>query len=256
MPFSPLAPFDLSGRTAIVTGASSGLGSRFAEVLHGLGATVVVSARRKARLDALVASLGSRAIAIEADISVAEANEALVAAAVEQTGRLDIIVANAGIANTKTAMKETVDEFADVVHVDLVAQFAIARAAALHWRSAKQPGSIVMLASAAGHVSDTLLPQAGYVAAKAGLVGLTRELGLQWARHGIRVNALCPGMFPSEMTALLTENPEALKVFEASIPMRRTGAVHELDGALAFLASDASSYMTGQSLIIDGGVTT
>jgi NAD(P)-dependent dehydrogenase (short-subunit alcohol dehydrogenase family) len=256
MSFSPLASFDLAGRTAIVTGASSGLGGRFAQVLHGLGATVVVSARRKDRLDALVSGLGSRAIAIEADVSVAEANDALVAAAVEHTGRLDIVIANAGIANTKTAMKESVDEFAQVVHVDLVAQFAIARAAAIHMRANKHPGSIVMIASAAGHASDVMLPQAGYCAAKTGLVGLTRELGLQWARHGIRVNALCPGMFPSEMTAVLTENPDALKMFEAGIPMRRTGATHELDGALAFLASDASSYMTGQSLIVDGGVTT
>ncbi len=251
---SPLTLFDLAGKTAVVTGASSGLGSRFARVLHSLGATVVVSARRADRLDTLVAELGDRAIAVEADISAPDANEALVAAAVERTGRLDVIVANAGIANTKPAMKETVAEFAEVVNIDLTAQFALARSAASHWRTAQHGGSIVMVASAAGHTSDVLLPQAGYVAAKTGLVGLTRELAIQWARYGIRVNALCPGMFPSEMTAVLTDNAEAVKVFEASIPLRRIGVAHELDGALAFLASDASSYMTGQSLIVDGGV--
>lgn len=252
---SALSLFDLSARTAVITGASSGLGARFARVLHGLGATVVVSARRADRLNALVSELGDRAFAVEADVSSAESNEALVAAAIANTGRLDIVVANAGISNTKPALKETVAEFAEVVHVDLTAQFALARAAAIHWRGAQQPGSVVMVASAAGHTSDVLLPQAGYVAAKTGLVGLTRELGLQWARYGIRVNALCPGMFPSEMTAPLTDNAEAVKVFEASIPLRRVGAAHELDGALAFLASDASSYMTGQSLIVDGGVS-
>jgi NAD(P)-dependent dehydrogenase (short-subunit alcohol dehydrogenase family) len=254
--FNPLAPYDLTGRTAIITGASSGLGSRFAAVLHGLGATVVVSARRKDRLDQLVADLGSRAIAVEADVSEAEANDALVAAAIEQTGRLDVVIANAGITNVKPALKETSDEFARVLQVDLVSPFALARAAANHWRTAKQGGSVVMVASVAGHLSDGILPQAGYVAAKTGLVGLTRELALQWGRYGIRVNALCPGMFPSEMTVDLTGNPDALKTFEAMIPLRRVGATHELDGAVAFLASDASSYMTGQSLIVDGGVHT
>ncbi len=256
MTFNPLAPFDLTGRTAVITGASSGLGARFATVLHGLGATVVVSARRKDRLDQLVTSLGDRAFAVEADVASSEANEALIAAVIAQTGRLDIVIANAGITNVKPALKESAEEFARVVQIDLVSPFVIAREAANHWRAQKKSGSVVMVASVAGHLSDGVLPQAGYVAAKSGLIGLTRELALQWGRYGIRVNALCPGMFPSEMTEDLTNNPEALKTFETMIPLRRVGATHELDGAVAFLASDASSYMTGQSLIVDGGVHT
>jgi NAD(P)-dependent dehydrogenase (short-subunit alcohol dehydrogenase family) len=256
MTLDPLAPFRLDGRTVLVTGASSGLGERFARVLHSLGATVVVSARRVNKLESLVAELGDRAIALPCDVAVPGASATLVVDAIARTGGLHSVIANAGIANTVPAVKETVSDFANVVTIDLVAPFELAQAAANHWRAQKQAGSIVMIASAAGHLSDRLLPQAGYVAAKTGLVGLTRELALQWGRYGIRVNALCPGMFPSEMTALVTENPEISAAFGAATPLGRVGQTHELDGALAFLASDASSYMTGQSLIVDGGLNT
>ncbi len=256
MTFDPLAQFRLDNRTVLITGASSGLGERFAEVLHGLGATVVVSARRVDRLQALVERLGSRAHALACDVADPGASAKLVADAIAIGGGLHAIVANAGIANTVPAVKETVSDFAKVVTVDLVAPFELAQAAANHWRANKQPGSVVMIASAAGHLSDKLLPQAGYVAAKTGLVGLTRELALQWGRYGIRVNALCPGMFPSEMTALVTDNPEVSAAFGSATPLGRIGQTHELDGAIAFLTSDASSYMTGQSVIVDGGLNT
>jgi NAD(P)-dependent dehydrogenase (short-subunit alcohol dehydrogenase family) len=254
--FNPLDAFRLDGRTILITGASSGLGARFARVAHGLGATVVVSARRADRLDSLVKELGERAHAIASDVAAPGANAALVTAAIERTGGLHGVVANAGIANTVPAVKETPEDFARVVHVDLVAPFELAQATMQHWRSTKQAGSIVMVASAAGHLSDRLLPQAGYVAAKTGLVGLTRELALQWGRYGVRVNALCPGMFPSEMTQLVTDTPEVNAAFSAATPMGRLGQEHELDGALSFLLSDASSYMTGQSVIVDGGLNT
>ncbi len=256
MTFDPLAQFKLDGRTVLITGASSGLGERFARVLHSLGATVVVSARRVSRLESLVAELGDRAIALPCDVAQPGASAALVAEAISRAGSLHAIVANAGIANTVPAVKEAVSDFANVVTVDLVAPFELAQAAANHWRASKQPGSVVMIASAAGHLSDRLLPQAGYVAAKTGLVGLTRELALQWGRYGIRVNALCPGMFPSEMTALVTDNAEVAATFGSATPLGRVGQTHELDGAIAFLTSDASSYMTGQSLIVDGGLNT
>lgn len=256
MTTDPLSLFSLSGRTALITGASSGLGERFAEVLHALGATVVVSARRADRLDALVERLGDRAIAVACDVAEPGASAALVQQTIQRAGSLDVVVANAGIANTVPAIKEQVSDFAKVVTVDLVAPFELAQSAAAFWRSKQRAGSIVMIASVAGHLSDKLLPQAGYVAAKTGLVGLTRELALQWGRYGIRVNALCPGMFPSEMTAPVHENPEIAAAFGAAAPLGRIGQRHELDGAIAFLASDASSYMTGQSVIVDGGLNT
>jgi NAD(P)-dependent dehydrogenase (short-subunit alcohol dehydrogenase family) len=251
---NPLNLFDLTGKVVLVTGASSGLGARFARVLHSLGATVVVSARRVDRLESLVTELGDRAISC--DVSAPGASAQLVTDTIARAGNLHSVVANAGISNTVPAIKETVTDFANVVNVDLNAPFELAQAAMKHWRAVSAAGSIVMVASAAGHRSTTLLPQASYTAAKAGLVGLTRELALQWGRYGVRVNALCPGMFPTEMTALVTETPEINAAFSAATPMRRLGAEHELDGAISFLVSEASSYMTGQSLIIDGGLNT
>jgi NAD(P)-dependent dehydrogenase (short-subunit alcohol dehydrogenase family) len=251
--FDPASAFRLDGRVIILTGASSGLGARFARVIDGLGASVVLAARRLDRIEPLAATLRS-AFAFQCDVGETGANEALVGATIERFGRLDGVVANAGIANTLPAAKETTPDFSHVIAIDLVAPFDLARSALPHLRATN--GSIVMVASAAGHGSTPLLPQAGYVAAKTGLVGLTRELAMQWARYNVRVNALCPGMFPSEMTAELTDDPTRLAAFESTIPMKRVGREHELDGALMFLLSDASSYMTGQSVIVDGGVGT
>jgi NAD(P)-dependent dehydrogenase (short-subunit alcohol dehydrogenase family) len=248
----PLAAFRLDGKVALVTGASSGLGARFARVLDALGAVVIASARRAERIEALAASL-ARGDAITADVSQRGASASLVSDVVTRHGRLDVVVANAGITNVTPALRETVESFADVVTVDLVAPFELAQAAAAHMRERGGGGSIVNVASASAYDSTVLLPQASYVAAKTGLVGLTRELALQWARYGIRVNALCPGMFPSEMTEVLVESDDLRGQFEAEVPMRRIGRVDELDGALAFLASPASSYMTGHTLVVDGG---
>lgn len=248
----PLAAFRLDGSVAVVTGASSGLGARFARVLDALGATVVVAARRLDRLEALVSSL-DHGEAMTVDVAVPGASAALVDAVVERHGRVDVVVANAGITETTPALKEPLERFAEVVAVDLVAPFELAQAAVRHMREAGRGGSIVHIASAAAVGSTPLLPQASYVAAKTGLVGLTRELAMQWARYGVRVNALCPGMFPSEMTAELAESDELRATFEASVVLRRIGRPDELDAALAFLATPASSYMTGQILVVDGG---
>ncbi len=248
----PLASFRLDGQVAVVTGASSGIGARAARVLDGLGATVVVAARRAERLEALASSL-ARAEAMTCDVSETGASAALVDGIVERHGRIDVVIANAGISNTVPALKEDLSDFAQVIQIDLVAQFELAQAAARHLRTVDTGGSIVMMASAAAFTSTPVLPQAAYVAAKTGLVGLTRELALQWARYDIRVNALCPGMFPSEMTAPLVESDQLRGAFEAEVPLRRIARAHELDGALAFLASPASSYVTGQTLVVDGG---
>ena len=248
----PLAHFRIDGLVAIVTGASSGIGARAARVLDALGATVVVSARRTARIESLAASL-THGDALTCDVSVPGASAALVEQAVERHGRVDIVIANAGITTTAPALREPIDRFSEVVAVDLVAPFELGQAAVAHMRAAQHGGSIVNVASAAAFSSTPLLPQAAYVAAKTGLVGLTRELALQWARYGVRVNALCPGMFASEMTSALVDVDELRTQFEASVPLQRIGKPHELDGAIAFLASPASSYMTGTTLLIDGG---
>jgi NAD(P)-dependent dehydrogenase (short-subunit alcohol dehydrogenase family) len=252
LPVDPLALFRIDGLVAIVTGASSGIGARAARVLDALGATVVVSARRTDRIEALATSL-TRGDALTCDVSVPGASGALVEQVVERHGSVDIVFANAGITTTVPALREPLDGFANVVAVDLVAPFELAQAAVAHMRTAQRGGTIVNVASAAAFSSTPLLPQAGYVAAKTGLVGLTRELALQWARYGVRVNALCPGMFASEMTSALVDIDELRTRFEASVPMQRIGQPHELDGAIAFLASSASSYMTGTTLLIDGG---
>lgn len=251
-PLDPLAAFRLDGKVALVTGASSGIGARAARVLDALGAIVVVAARRTDRIEALAASL-TRGDAVTCDVSRPGASAALVDSSLERHGRLDVVVASAGITTVVPALRESVDGFAEVVTVDLVAPFELAQAAARHMREAGEGGSIVNVASAAAFDSTPLLPQAGYVAAKTGLIGLTRELAIQWARYRIRVNALCPGMFASEMTAELVESAELRTAFEASVPLRRIGGSNELDAAFAYLASSASSYMTGQTLVIDGG---
>lgn len=252
LPVDPLAQFRIDGLVAIVTGASSGLGARAARVLDALGATVVVSARRTDRVEAVAAVL-AHGDALTCDVSVPGASAKLVEQVVERHGTVDVVVANAGITTTTPALREPIDRFAQVVAVDLVAPFELAQAAAAHMRHAKHGGSIINIASAAAFSSTPLLPQAAYVAAKTGLVGLTRELALQWARYGVRVNALCPGMFASEMTAALVDVEELRTGFEASVPLQRIGQPHELDGAIAFLASPASSYMTGTTLLVDGG---
>jgi NAD(P)-dependent dehydrogenase (short-subunit alcohol dehydrogenase family) len=250
--FDPLAPFSLRDKIVVLTGASSGLGERFARVIDALGATSVLAARRKDRLDALVEELNG-AEAVACDVGQDGENEALIQGVLDRHGRVDVVIANAGIANAVPAVKEQVADYRRVMEIDLIAPFALAKAAQPAMRAQKS-GSIVMVASVAGFRSMSLLPQAGYVAAKTGLIGLTRELALQWARHGIRVNALCPGMFPSEMTSGVHEHDDIKSMFESAMPLGRLGRNDELDGALAFLASDASSYMTGQTLVIDGGI--
>ena len=193
----PLTSFRLDGKVAIVTGASSGIGARFARVLDSLGATVVVSARRTDRIEALASSL-SKGDAIQCDVGEEGASAALVASVAERHARVDVVVANAGITEVTPALRDTPARFAQVVGIDLVAPFELAQAAAHQMRAGGEGGAIVNIASGASFRSSPLLPQAGYVAAKTGLVGLTRELAMQWARYKIRMNAIAPGPFPTE----------------------------------------------------------
>jgi NAD(P)-dependent dehydrogenase (short-subunit alcohol dehydrogenase family) len=245
-------PFQLDGRVAVVTGASSGLGDRFARVLHAAGATVVAAARRTDRLEALADELGDRLVPMTCDVSVDEDCERLIAAAIDREGHLDVLVNNAGIGTPVAAEDEAIDAFRQVVDVNLNGLFLLSQLAGRHMIG-RRSGTIVNVASVLGQVASAPIKQASYCATKGAVVNLTRELGVQWARKGIRVNALAPGWFPSEMTELMFTDDGANQYMQRNCPMARAGEVHELDGALLFLASDASSYMTGQTLTVDGG---
>ncbi len=245
--------FSLDGRVAVVTGASSGLGARFAVVLAEAGARVVAAARRVDRLEELAAA--NPAIhPFACDVTADDGPARLVQETLDRFGRVDVCVNNAGISSGGPDRQATLDGFRSVLRVNLEALFAVSQAVAVPMRE-QHSGSVVNVSSMFGSVAASPVPDAGYVASKSAVNGLTRELAAQWAPDGVRVNAIAPGWFPSEMTAELLEDENAQRWFKRQCPLGRPGKVDELDGALVFLASDASSYCTGQVLTIDGGWT-
>ena len=252
----PLAPFRIDGKVAIVTGASSGLGARFARVLDAAGANVVLVARRRERLEALAAELGNDALPVDQDLARVDDVGAVVDRALERFGRLDVLVNNAGMVDVHPAEEEPLEEFRKVIDVNLVAPFALSQRAARAMLDGGEGGAIVNVASVLGLVGVGQIPQAGYAASKGGIVNLTRELSAQWSRKGVRVNAIAPGWFESEMTAdMFSEEGKGRDWVARRAPLGRHGREGELDGALMFLASDASSYVTGHVLAVDGGWT-
>jgi NAD(P)-dependent dehydrogenase (short-subunit alcohol dehydrogenase family) len=242
--------FSLDGRVALVTGASSGLGRHFARVLHAAGATVVLAARRVDRIEAEAARLGERARAIALDVT----DEASIAGMFERLAAdgvlCDIVVNNAGISGSSMMLQMETSEWDDVVRVNLRGPFLVAREAARRLVDAKKPGSIVNIASILGlRVSPALAP---YMASKAGLIHLTRSMAFEFARYGIRVNALCPGYFATEINTDFLET-DFFKASLKRVPQRRIGDLNDLTGPLLLLASEAGAFMTGEALVVDGG---
>ncbi len=250
----PLAAFRLDGRCALVTGASSGLGARFAEVLAAAGASVVVAARRADRLAELADRLPD-ALAVPCDLTEPGAPVALLDAAEERYGAVDVLVNNAGVSRPVPAVDYPPDEFRRELEIDLVVPYTLAREVARRAIAAGRPASIVNLGSVLGTVGGGRLRVPGYAAAKGALHNLTRELASEWARRGVRVNALAPGWFESEMNADMFTDPRSMAYMTDNAPLGRPGRPGELDGALLLLASDASSFITGQVLHVDGGWT-
>jgi len=254
-PERALDRFRLDDRVVVVTGASSGLGQRFARVVSGVGAKVVLAARRVERLEALSADLPD-ALAVECDVTSPDGPQHLIDATVDHYSRLDVLINNAGISRVIPAVDDDLDDFRHELEVDLVAPYDLARRAARWWIDNDHPGVVVNLGSVLGEVSGGRLRVPGYATAKGGLHNLTRELAVQWARKGIRVNALAPAWFETEMnSAEMFHTDSGRNYVESGTPMGRGGEPHELDGALLLLASDAGSYLTGHVLLVDGGWT-
>lgn len=254
---NPIELFRLDGRTAIVTGASSGLGARFGRTLAAAGAKVVLAARRTERIELLAAQItdeGGTAVAIRCDVTSDDDVRNLVASAVDHYGTVDVLANNAGVAPEEDAPDESIESFRRVVAVNLTGAYCCAREVAMVMLAGKG-GSIVNTASISGLVAGDGADTPSYTATKGAVVNLTRELAVRWADRGVRVNALAPGYFPTEMTSAGLESADGRQFVSERTPLGRPGRIEELDGALLFLASDASSYVTGHTLVVDGGWT-
>jgi NAD(P)-dependent dehydrogenase (short-subunit alcohol dehydrogenase family) len=250
---SILDRFRLDGKVAIITGASSGFGVAFAEAFADAGADVVLVARRADKLEdtkKLVEAHRRRALVVPVDVTDADAADTIVDATIAEFGRLDILVNNAGYGLVVPAIRETREEFLGVMDIYLNACYWLAQSAA---RAMKDGGSILNVSSMAA-IRSTGSPQAGYVASKAALVALTKELAQQWTgRLGIRVNAVLPGFFETELTEEWFK--ARFEEHRAKVPVGRGGHPDELAAAALFLVSDAGSYVTGEGLVVDGGRT-
>jgi NAD(P)-dependent dehydrogenase (short-subunit alcohol dehydrogenase family) len=249
--------FGLTGRVAVVTGASSGLGVGFARALGEAGAHLVLAARRVDRLESLAAELaeaGIEVLPVACDVTDVSQVEALKDACLERFGKVDVLVNNAGTTEVVPAENESEEAFLRVLNVNLNGTFHCAQRFGRVMLEAGR-GSIINVASIFGMVGSGSIPQAGYVASKGAVVNMTRELAAQWARRGVRVNAIAPGFFISEMTEEMFSDERSMNWVRRKTPAGRPGEVEELAGAVVFLASDASSYVIGQTIAVDGGWT-
>lgn len=241
--------WNLSGRTALVTGASSGLGAHFAKILAGAGAHVIIAARRQEALATVaeeIGAAGGHCTTVALDV----ADPASIAALAPQFDPVDILVNNAGIAREAPALDQSEADWDAVIDTNLKGMFLMTQACARAMKARRQGGSIINIASILGlRQASHVLP---YAVSKAGVIQLTKTLGLELARFGIRVNAIAPGYFDTEINSGFWDG-EAGQAMLRRIPQRRLGRLEDLDGPLLLLASDASAYMTGSVLTVDGG---
>lgn len=244
---------DLSNKTALVTGASSGLGRHFAQVLAGQGARVALAARRVAALDELAGEIrteGGEAFTVALDVRDEESVATAIATIERDFHGIDILVNNSGVSGIKPTLQVTGAEWDDVLDTNLKGAFLVANEVGRAMVRAKRPGSIINIASILGfRITGQLAP---YAASKAGLLHLTKSLALDWARYGIRVNAIAPGYFRTDINDDFWDTEPGMAMINR-IPQRRLGELENLDGPLLLLASDASAYMTGTTVTVDGG---
>jgi 3-oxoacyl-[acyl-carrier protein] reductase len=240
---------DLSGKTALITGASGGIGGAIARALHRQGAAVLLAGTRQAALEALAAELGERARVHAADLADPAAADALVKDAEAALGKLDILVNNAGLTRDGLAVRMKDEDWQKVLDVDLTAGFRLARGA-LRGMMRRRFGRIIGISSVVGVVGNA--GQANYAAAKAGMIGLSKALAAEVASRGITVNCVAPGFIASAMTDALT--PEQKARIAGAIPMGRLGAPEDVAASVVFLASDQAAYVTGQTIHVNGGM--
>jgi NAD(P)-dependent dehydrogenase (short-subunit alcohol dehydrogenase family) len=244
--------FVLSGQRAVVTGASRGIGARAAQVLDAAGASVALIARSEPDLREVAATLTNEPLVIVADL----ADRSFAAGVAEQLEgpweNVDILVNNAGLSRPKSALHLTLDDWDDILDVNLRAAFSLSQLVGAGMLR-RQYGRIINVASVLGLIGDTWA--APYAASKSGLVGLTRSLGVEWASAGVTVNALCPGWIETDMVTDLQNNADFAKRVTRRTPARRWGRVEDLDAALLLLASRKSAFLTGQTIVVDGGLT-
>lgn len=250
--------FDLSGRTALVTGASSGLGVTFARALLANGASVVICARRTDRLSAVASDLdpsGERVLAVGCDVADPEQVERMAIMSAERFGRVDVLVNNAGIETEGSPFAERIDDrdFAESIRVNLVGSWHCMRIIGTAMLADGGGGSIINISSIGGLGGSRAMLSPGYSAAKAGIITLTQNMATNWADRGVRVNCIAPGYFPSEMSVFVRTNQPVTEHVTAQVPLGRFGDPAELVGTLLLLASAAGSYITGQTIAVDGG---
>ncbi|NQZ14860.1 MAG: 3-oxoacyl-[acyl-carrier-protein] reductase [Alphaproteobacteria bacterium] len=242
--------FDLSGKTALVTGATGGIGGEIAKALHAQGAVVALSGRNKEKLDALAAELGSNVHTIVADLSSSEGIAALIKDAEEAMGQVDILVNNAGLTRDNLSMRMKDDEWDEVIDVNLTAPFKLAKACQRGMMK-RRFGRVINISSVVGTTGNP--GQCNYVASKAGMSGWTKAMGMEVASRGITVNCVAPGFIATAMTEAL--NDDQKEKINATIPMSRMGTPDEIASAVVYLASNEAAYITGATIHVNGGMS-
>lgn len=241
--------FDLKDKTALITGATGGIGGAIAKALHAQGATLGISGRNQEKLDALASELGERVHILQADLSNDDTITDLVKRAEEAMGQIDILVNNAGLTRDGLSMRMSSDDWQDVIDVNLSAPFKLAQAVQRGMMK-RRAGRIINIASVVGVTGNP--GQCNYVASKAGMIGWSKAMAAELAARGITVNCIAPGFIATAMTEALNDDQKA--AINANIPAKKMGSSEDIAGAAAYLASDEAAYVTGQTIHVNGGM--